>query len=419
MAFSIERELIEYDEQKLWPVVYQKIRQESMLANASTADARKPENRSRNRYRDVSPYDHSRVMLKCGDNDYINASLVEAPEANRSYILAQGPLVHTSGDFWQMVWEQNSKAVIMLNKVIEKNTIKCHQYWPKGAASSSDELTFDDNPFRVVNMSEVDNNYYTVRTLKLVNTETEESRDILHFHYTTWPDFGVPESPGEFLSFLRAVRESGALSRDVGPPVIHCSAGIGRSGTLCIVDTCLVLIEKSRDPESIDVKEILLDMRKYRMGLIQTPDQLRFSYLAIIEGGKRILQETAHIQNVMDANNVEDKNKRTDSESSASEDSALASENSTEENNVAGQSDHSTKPAMNPSESYSGDVELRRRTRQEQQRSLAEKVEQMRRRQQDSERKRPSRVRPLVVAVAAAGAALLIAGGFLLYKYYQ
>ncbi|NXR17278.1 PTN2 phosphatase, partial [Cinclus mexicanus] len=118
-----------------------------------------------------------------------------------------------------------------------------------------------------------------------------ESRMISHFHYTTWPDFGVPESPASFLNFLFKVRESGSLSPEHGPAVVHCSAGIGRSGTFSLVDTCLVLMEK-KDPFSVDIKKVLLDMRKYRMGLIQTPDQLRFSYMAVIEGAKFIMGDS-------------------------------------------------------------------------------------------------------------------------------
>ncbi|KAG9339194.1 hypothetical protein JZ751_024053 [Albula glossodonta] len=118
---------------------------------------------------------------------------------------------------------------------------------------------------------------------------TGEVREIYHFHYTAWPDFGVPESPASFLNFLFKVRESGSLGVDHGPAVVHCSAGIGRSGTFSLVDTCLVLLDMRKDPLSVDIKKILLDMRKFRMGLIQTPDQLRFSYMAIIEGRKYIM----------------------------------------------------------------------------------------------------------------------------------
>lgn len=81
----------------------------------------------------------------------------------------------------------------------------------------------------------------------LTNIESDESREILHFHYTTWPDFGVPRSPIAFLRFLADVRESGVLDQNVGPAIVHCSAGIGRSGTFCLVDTCLILVSLVND----------------------------------------------------------------------------------------------------------------------------------------------------------------------------
>ncbi|KFW63346.1 Tyrosine-protein phosphatase non-receptor type 2, partial [Pygoscelis adeliae] len=250
--------------------------------------AKYPENRNRNRYRDVSPYDHSRVKLQNTENDYINASLVVIEEALRYYILTQGPLPNTCCHFWLMVWQQQTKAVVMLNRIVEKESVKCAQYWP---TKEEEVMTFSETGFRVRLVSEDVKSYYTVHLLQLENINSGESRMIFHFHYTTWPDFGVPESPASFLNFLFKVRESGSLSPEHGPAVVHCSAGIGRSGTFSLVDTCLVLMEK-KDPFSVDIKKVLLDMRKYRMGLIQTPDQLRFSYMAVIEGAKFIMGDS-------------------------------------------------------------------------------------------------------------------------------
>ncbi|XP_033368094.1 tyrosine-protein phosphatase non-receptor type 2 isoform X3 [Parus major] len=240
MSAAIEQEFQEIDATNDWQARYLEIRHKS--SDYPHRVAKYPENRNRNRYRDVSPYDHSRVKLQNTENDYINASLVVIEEAQRYYILTQGPLPNTCCHFWLMVWQQQTKAVVMLNRIVEKES-------------------------------------------------SGESRMISHFHYTTWPDFGVPESPASFLNFLFKVRESGSLSPEHGPAVVHCSAGIGRSGTFSLVDTCLVLMEK-KDPFSVDIKKVLLDMRKYRMGLIQTPDQLRFSYMAVIEGAKFIMGDS-------------------------------------------------------------------------------------------------------------------------------
>lgn len=143
---------------------------------------------------------------------------------------------------------------------------------------------------------------------RLTDKESLSHREVVQFHYTTWPDFGIPSSPIAFLQFLKQVRDSGALDSNVGPPVIHCSAGIGRSGTFCLVDCCLVLVSDSlwqvlleelfkyffnqqidkEGENNVSVQNILLELRQYRMGLIQTVDQLIFSYQAIIEGIKRM-----------------------------------------------------------------------------------------------------------------------------------
>ena len=118
----------------------------------------------------------------------------------------------------------------MLNRVIEKGQVKCHQYWP---ARPGEVLDLPDVNLKLENTDEVPGSDYTVRTLKLTHTELEESRKILHFHYTTWPDFGVPQSPEAFSKFLNVVIKSGCLEPNVGPPVVHCSAGIGRTGSAC------------------------------------------------------------------------------------------------------------------------------------------------------------------------------------------
>ncbi|XP_056129661.1 tyrosine-protein phosphatase non-receptor type 1-like isoform X2 [Lampris incognitus] len=198
---------------------------------------------------------------------------------------ARGPLPSTCGHFWEMVWEQRTRGVVMLNRVIEKGSVKCAQYWPQ---REEGDAMFEDTDFKLVFVSEDVKSDFTICQLELTNLSTQETREILHFNYTTWPDFGVPESPASFLNFLFKVRESGCLNSDQGPVVVHCSAGIGRSGTFCLVDTCLLLMSTRRDPSSVRIRDVLLEMRRYRMGLIQTADQLRFSYLAVTEGAKRI-----------------------------------------------------------------------------------------------------------------------------------
>ncbi|XP_045463538.1 tyrosine-protein phosphatase non-receptor type 61F isoform X1 [Harmonia axyridis] len=283
---NIEQEYSELNRKNEWTVVYKKIREQSLNNSSSALEAVKGKNKPLNRYRDVSPYDHSRIVLKRGNTDYINANLIKIDKANRKYILTQGPLPSTVSHFWLMVWEQESRAILMLNKLIENKQEKCYQYWPMDIGPDN-ALNMPDVNLSVEYIEQHDYSYYLTRLLRLTDLVTETSRDILQFHYTTWPDFGVPSSPTAFLQFLHKVRNEGVLESDVGPAIVHCSAGIGRSGTFCLVDSCLVLIEK-HGLESVNVKEILLDMRQYRMGLIQTPEQLRFSYQAIIEGAKKL-----------------------------------------------------------------------------------------------------------------------------------
>lgn len=197
-----------------------------------------------NRYRDVVPYDHSRIKLTRGSEDYINANLIPVDEANRKYILTQGPLPYTVGHFWAMVWEQSSKAILMLNGLVERGYVKCHLYWP----TNLNELTLhDDVGLSTELVSEEQSEHFVTRKIILTDllNPNRPRREILQFHYTSWPDFGLPESPSSFLQFLFAVRQSGALDLTInGPPIVHCSAGIGRSGTLCLVDSCLVLVSK-------------------------------------------------------------------------------------------------------------------------------------------------------------------------------
>ncbi|RUS75922.1 hypothetical protein EGW08_016310 [Elysia chlorotica] len=293
MASQTEQEFAEFDNNNVWTEVYQRLKNEASLLTLgdefSTKISRDPQNRRKNRYRDVSPYDHTRVVL-CGESDYINASMVDVPEADRKYILTQGPLDQTMSDFWQMAWEQRSRAIVMLNRVVEKGAVKCAQYWPLGAEfGCEDDMFFPECGLKVSLKGEQSFSNFTVRTLLMTHIERGEKREILHFHYTTWPDFGVPSSPNAFLLFLHVIRKTGSLDINVGPSIVHCSAGIGRSGTFCLVDSCLMIVEKKNSLQAINVREALIRMRSCRMGLIQTADQLRFSYMAILQGAHAIL----------------------------------------------------------------------------------------------------------------------------------
>uniref|UniRef100_A0A8C6U4G9 Tyrosine-protein phosphatase non-receptor type n=1 Tax=Neogobius melanostomus TaxID=47308 RepID=A0A8C6U4G9_9GOBI len=416
---TMEQEFEEIDSSGRWHNLYNEIRNEA--SEYPYKVAKLPANRNLNRYRDVSPYDHSRVKLENSENDYINASLIMMEEAQRAYILSQGPLRNTCGHFWLMIWEQCTKAVIMLNRIIEKGTEKCAQYWP---SLKDREMPFTDTRFVVHLISEEVQTCYTIRVLKLQNTKTGESREIYHFHYTSWPDFGVPESPGSFLDFLFRVRQSGSLGPEHGPSVVHCSAGIGRSGTFALVDTCLVLMDKRHDPSSVDIRKVLLDMREYRMGLIQTADQLRFSYMAVLEGAKLILPTSlTQKQMLISTEDFEPdlpppsppprphhtfKESKSNGQPGSCAEPLKNSEDDLVEGGPVNQN-HS----MNEN---SGD--LRKRQREERIASTAQRVHQMKQRLTDSERKKESWAywRPILLNVGAGAA---VAVGLLVCWMYS
>ncbi|XP_041845098.1 tyrosine-protein phosphatase non-receptor type 2a [Melanotaenia boesemani] len=411
----MEQEFEDIDSSGKWQNLYNEIRNQA--SEYPYKVAKLPVNRNLNRYRDVSPYDHSRVKLENSENDYINASLVTVKEALRAYILSQGPLRTTCGHFWLMIWEQCSKAVIMLNRVIEKGSEKCAQYWP---TAEEMQMSFTDTGFVVRLLSEEDHSHYTIRVLDLHNTKTGESREIYHFHYTTWPDFGVPESPASFLNFLFKVRESGSLGPEHGPSVVHCSAGIGRSGTFVLVDTCLVLIDRRKNPSSVDIKKVLLDMREYRMGLIQTPDQLRFSYMAVIEGAKLILTDNTAAQDMLKGLSRDDLEldlppppppPRPHLNDSRPNGPCLEPQDNT--------GDHlSTREPNIHDHHVENSGHVRKRHRDERIASTAQRVQQMKQRLTDSEKKREKWQywTPILLNVSA-GAALVV--GLLCWMYSQ
>ncbi|XP_052809205.1 tyrosine-protein phosphatase non-receptor type 4-like isoform X5 [Mya arenaria] len=238
--------------------------------------ARSVANVPKNRYRDISPYDQTRVLIKSGPNgDYINANYVnmEIPVSGivNRYIAAQGPLPTTCVDFWQMVWEQHSSLVVMLTTEVEKGRIKCHQYWP-GLYETS-----DFGHLQITCVKEEKSPSFAFREFNLTNVESEEERHISHMQYISWPDHGVPDDPADFLDFVVKVRQKRVGV--VEPSVVHCSAGIGRTGVLITMETAMCLIEAN---QPVFPLSIVRQMRDQRAMLIQTPNQYKFVCEAII-----------------------------------------------------------------------------------------------------------------------------------------
>lgn len=266
-----------------WERHFMTISEKSRMHKSEIGES--PENHALNRYLDVVPFDHTRVKLnRLEGNDYINANIVSVPKATCQYILTQGPLPETVGHFWLMVWEQKSNVIVMLNRVVEmEHFVKCEPYWPEKIGYTD---TYDDVNLLVTLDSVQEKKHYSIRNMTIKDLESKKTRKVTQFSYTAWPDHGSPDSPTSFLRLLSAIRKSGGLDKMDEPAVIHCSAGIGRSGTFCLIDSILCMIENQGSTEDIDIVNTLIEMRDYRKGLIQSYVQLRFAYLSIIYGIK-------------------------------------------------------------------------------------------------------------------------------------
>ncbi|XP_062462851.1 FERM and PDZ domain-containing protein 2 isoform X4 [Pezoporus occidentalis] len=231
-----------------------------------------PENRDKNRYRDILPYDRTRVPL--GEkNGYINASYIrmKVGEDEHFYITTQGPLPSTVADFWQMVWESESDVIAMMTKEVELGQIRCHRYWPEPPHDSIDLANFH---LRLDNYQILE--YFIIRTIEMINKQTEEKRIISHLQFTTWPDQNTSELPEQLVKFICYMRRA----HSTGPIVAHCSTGIGRSGVLLAVEVLLSYIEKDL---SFNIKQIVRDLRHQRFGMIQTKDEYLFCYEVVLE----------------------------------------------------------------------------------------------------------------------------------------
>ncbi|KAJ8003586.1 hypothetical protein DPEC_G00149880 [Dallia pectoralis] len=238
--------------------------------------AKLPQNISKNRYRDISPYDATRVILTGEDGDYINANYInmEIPGSSvtNRYIACQGPLPVTCSDFWRMTWDQRCNMVIMLTTQVERGRVKCHQYWPSCGASAT------YGRVQVTCETEEGNAAFLVREMCLRHVETEESRPLTQIQYVAWPDHGVPDDSTDFLDFVSLVR--GKREGKEEPVVVHCSAGIGRTGVLITMETAMCLIESNWPVYPLD---IVRTMRDQRAMMIQTPSQYRFVCEAILK----------------------------------------------------------------------------------------------------------------------------------------
>ncbi|XP_077470074.1 receptor-type tyrosine-protein phosphatase epsilon-like isoform X2 [Stigmatopora argus] len=246
--------------------------------HGSFEEASKEHNRDKNRYPNILPYDHSRVVLNLVGHvcsDYINASYIDGFKQKMKFIAAQGPKMETVADFWRMIWEQKTTTIVMLTNLKERKEDKCFQYWPEKGCWMYGNMKVAMEDVTVL----VD---YTVRKFCIqYGSEGPRARApclVTQLHFTSWPDFGVPFSPIGMLKFLKKVKAVNPSY--AGPIVVHCSAGVGRTGTFIVIDS---MIDMMHMEQRLDVFGFVSRIREQRCQLIQTDMQYSFIYQALLE----------------------------------------------------------------------------------------------------------------------------------------
>uniref|UniRef100_A0A8B9QDT0 Receptor-type tyrosine-protein phosphatase eta n=1 Tax=Apteryx owenii TaxID=8824 RepID=A0A8B9QDT0_APTOW len=228
-----------------------------------------PENRGKNRYNNVLPYDISRVKLSTrshATDDYINANYMPGYTSKKAFIAAQGPLPNTIDDFWRMIWEKNIYSIVMLTKCVEQARTKCEQYWPDKQSMSYGDII-------VTMVSEIVLPEWTIRDFTVENVSSSPTLSLRQFHFTSWPDHGVPETTDLLINFRHLVQEYNNQNPIDSPTLVHCSAGVGRTGTFIAIDRLIQQIEMEN---TVDVYGVVYDLRMHRPLMVQTEDQYVF-----------------------------------------------------------------------------------------------------------------------------------------------
>ncbi|XP_045877176.1 tyrosine-protein phosphatase non-receptor type 12 isoform X2 [Meles meles] len=250
-----------------------------------TATGEKEENVKKNRYKDILPFDHSRVKLTLKtpsqDSDYINANFIKGVYGPKAYVATQGPLANTVIDFWRMIWEYNVVIIVMACREFEMGRKKCERYWP---LYGEEPIMFA--PFKISCEAEQARTDYFIRTLLL--EFQNESRRLYQFHYVNWPDHDVPTSFDSILDMISLMRKY-QEHEDV-PICIHCSAGCGRTGAICAIDYTWNLLKAGKIPEEFNVFNLIQEMRTQRHSAVQTKEQYELVHRAIAQLFEKQLQ---------------------------------------------------------------------------------------------------------------------------------
>ncbi|XP_068453385.1 tyrosine-protein phosphatase non-receptor type 11b isoform X2 [Clinocottus analis] len=264
-------------------------------------EGQKPENKSKNRYKNILPFDTTRVELREADpgvagSDYINANCIRSMheegrrvDEGKVFIATQGCLQNTVVDFWKMVYQENTHVIVMTTKEIERGRNKCVRYWPDLNG------TKEFGKLLVRNVDERPAQDYILRKLEVTRLDRKEPlRYIWHYQYLSWPDHGVPNEPSGVLWFLEEVNRTQSTIPDTGPIVVHCSAGIGRTGTIIVIDILIDVINRQGLDCDIDVPKTIQRVRQQRSGMVQTEAQYKFIYMAVqqyIDTAQKRLEE--------------------------------------------------------------------------------------------------------------------------------
>ncbi|KAK2858955.1 hypothetical protein Q5P01_003575 [Channa striata] len=243
------------------------------------------ENVKKNRYKDILPFDHSRVKLTLKttnqDSDYVNANFIKGIDGPEAYIATQGPLPNTVIDFWRMNWEYNVAVIVMACREFEMGRKKCERYFP---LLGEEPMNF--GPFRISCESEQARTDYFIRTLRV--EYENETRRITQFHYINWPDHDVPSSFDSILDMIGLMREY--QENDDVPICVHCSAGCGRTGAICAIDYTWNLLKAGKIPEDFNVFRLIQEMRTQRHSAVQTKEQYELVHKAIAQLFQKQLQ---------------------------------------------------------------------------------------------------------------------------------